>query len=102
MSAPFVPRSLECTCHDARLAQAVTTSVRSRCGNGIVEFSAVVHQGIATLHGQVRGYYKKQILLAATQAVPGIEQVIDRIVVLPLTWELCSQDSDEFDACSMA
>ena len=102
MSAHIDPRSPACIPNDARLALTVTGAGRSRCGLAVAEFSAVVHEGVATLHGQVRGYYQKQVLLAAVQGVPGIERVIDRVVVLPLEPRRSCTDSDVFEVWSVA
>jgi osmotically-inducible protein OsmY len=69
---------------DERLAQAVAAAVRSRCGRSLANFAVATHEGVATLRGVVRGYYQKQVMLKAAQAVPGVAQVIDHVEVLPL------------------
>ena len=50
---------------DQRLAQAVSVSIRRRCGRWLTGLAAVARQGVVTLHGRVRGYYQKQVMLDA-------------------------------------
>ena len=69
---------------DQRLVHAVSAAVRSRCGRSVSELRVAAHQGVTTLEGRVRGYYQKQVMLKAAQAVPGVAQVIDQVEVLPL------------------
>ena len=69
---------------DQRLIHAVTAAVRSRCGRSVSDLRVAASQGVTTLEGRVRGYYQKQMMLKAAQAVPGVAQVIDHVEVLPL------------------
>jgi len=87
---------------DERLAQAVAAAVRSRCGRSLANFAVVTHQGVATLHGLVRGYYQKQVMLKAAQAVPGVAQVIDHVEVLPLEPRIPLDGSARAEAHSAA
>jgi osmotically-inducible protein OsmY len=87
---------------DERLAQAVAAAVRSRCGRSLSNFAVAVHQGVATLHGLVRGYYQKQMMLKAAQAVPGVAHVIDHVEVLPLEPRIPLDGSARAEAHSAA
>jgi osmotically-inducible protein OsmY len=73
---------------DQRLALAVSVSVRTRCGRSLTDLAAVARQGVVTLHGQVRSYYQKQVMLTAALGVPGVEQLIDHVEVLPVDPEI--------------
>lgn len=69
---------------DDRLAQLVLVAVRARCGRAIANFAPTVREGIVTLHGLVRSFYQKQVMLNAVLAVPGVERVLDQVEVIPL------------------
>ena len=47
-----------------------------------------VTEGLVTLHGHVRSYYEKQLLISACRRVAGVISIIDEVTVL----------SDQFDA----
>ena len=83
MSAPFVPRELEVHGKE-RLAQSVAGAVHARCGRSVAGLAVTVEHGVATLHGRVRSYYQKQVMLAAARSVPGVVVVIDGVEVTPL------------------
>jgi len=87
---------------DQRLAQAVSVSIRRRCGRWLTGLAAVARQGVVTLHGRVRGYYQKQVMLNAALGVPGVEQVIDHVEVLPLEPEISLGGAGRFEARSDA
>jgi osmotically-inducible protein OsmY len=69
---------------DDRLAQLVLSAVRARCGRKVANFSPTARQGVVTLHGLVRSFYQKQVMLTAVLAVPGVEQILDQVEVVPL------------------
>jgi osmotically-inducible protein OsmY len=69
---------------DQRLAVDLAGLVRARCGRALLSFAASFRHGTVTLHGQVRGYYQKQVMLTTVLAMPSVKEVIDHIEVLPL------------------
>jgi osmotically-inducible protein OsmY len=69
---------------DDRLANLVLSAVRARCGRSVANFSPTARQGVVTLHGLVRSFYQKQVMLNAVLAVPGVEQILDQVEVVPL------------------
>ena len=69
---------------DDRLANLVLSAVRARCGRAVANFSPTARQGVVTLQGLVRSFYQKQVMLNAVLGVPGVEQVLDQVEVVPL------------------
>jgi osmotically-inducible protein OsmY len=88
MSGFIPPHATHRGSADQRLAVAVAAAIRTRCGRSVAGLAVVARQGVATLHGRVRGFYQKQVVLTAALAVPGVEQVIDHVEVLPLEPEI--------------
>ncbi|MCI0359643.1 MAG: BON domain-containing protein [Planctomycetaceae bacterium] len=100
MSAPALP--FDRYLSDQRLADELARRVRARCGRSLDSFAVSIRQGVATLHGQVRGFYQKQVMLTIVLAVPGIVQVIDQVEVLPLAPPILMRGSAELEEQSAA
>jgi osmotically-inducible protein OsmY len=69
---------------DDRLVQHVLVAVRARCGRAVANFAPSAREGVVTLHGLVRSFYQKQVMLNAVLTVPGVEQILDQVEVVPL------------------
>ena len=67
---------------DELLARRIQNFILSKNSSANSTFQVRVDGGIATLSGQVRSFYQKQLWIHGAKRVAGVIRVIDEIVVL--------------------
>ena len=67
---------------DELLARRIKNFVLSRISPGNSTFQVQVDSGIATVSGQVRSFYQKQLWIHGVKRVAGVIGVVDQIEVL--------------------
>lgn len=67
---------------DEELVWAVCAAVRSKCTReGSRGLKVGAKEGTVTLQGRTGSFYDKQLLLHATQHVPGVVAIVDEVDV---------------------
>lgn len=64
---------------------ALAAAMKCRQQPGLSDVDCEFHEGIAVLRGLVPSYYMKQIAQERAKQIQGVEQVINQLVVKPLS-----------------
>jgi osmotically-inducible protein OsmY len=78
---PTTTQLLAQSLEDLHLAERVERALRATGYGPLRDLEVTVHMQLVILGGRVPSYYLKQVALATTLAVPGVEQVRNDLAV---------------------
>lgn len=70
---------------DERLATSLVAAVRKSGVRAIRGLQIAAEDGRVILKGLTRSFYDKQLVLHATQQLPGVTEIVDELDVAPVT-----------------
>jgi hypothetical protein len=68
---------------DRLLERQARTALRGRCERAVRGLAVRVDEAVATVTGQTDSFYAKQLMLHALKHVPGLNGIVDEVVVSP-------------------
>jgi osmotically-inducible protein OsmY len=66
------------------LTQRIAFAIRAATGWPSSNVGIDAEEGIVTLHGRTRSFYEKQLIIHAARHVPGVQQIVDEMDVVPM------------------